>query len=57
MTTQGALRSTPLVTTLNILTALARPALGQDVTLQYRWSKGEEVKYRVVQQTTTARET
>jgi len=31
----------------------AGSAFGQDVTLQYRWTKGEEVKYRMVQQSET----
>jgi hypothetical protein len=42
-----------LVITFTVLSPSGQPAFGQDVTLQYRWSKGEDVKYRVVQQTTS----
>ena len=28
-------------------------ALRQDVTLRYRWTKGETIRYRIVQQSTT----
>jgi uncharacterized protein DUF6263 len=33
--------------------ATATGSSGQDVTLQYRWTKGEEIRQRVVQQTIT----
>ena len=31
----------------------ARPAIGQDVALRYRWTKGEEFRHRMTMQTTT----
>jgi len=38
--------------TLPILAATSTSAFGQNVTLQYRWTKGEETRYRFVQQST-----
>ena len=46
-------RITVVATALAILAVMAgsaRSAFGQDVTLRYRWTKGEEVKQRFVQQ-------
>ena len=42
-----------LVFAITMLVASATATFAQDVTLQYRWTKGEEIKYRLVQQTTT----
>src|SRR5437879_5739485 len=42
-----------LVTTFVILAGPVGSVFGQDVTLQYRWTKGDEVSYRFVQQSTT----
>jgi hypothetical protein len=36
------------------MTVLACPAFAQNVTLRYRWTKGDRVRYRFTQQTSTA---
>ena len=38
---------------LGLLCGPTVSALRQDVTLSYRWTKGETVRYRIVQQSTT----
>jgi hypothetical protein len=43
-----------LVATLSILAAATGSAFAQDVRLQYHWTKGEEARHRLLQQTTTA---
>src|SRR5262245_15593322 len=53
MNTRIRLITTPIATTLAFLATATGSASGQDVTLQYRWTKGEEIRQRVVQQTIT----
>ena len=53
--TKGDLMKTRLrlaVTLATVCVAIvsARPAVAQDVTLRYRWTKGEEFRYRTIQQ-------
>ena len=38
---------------LAVLSGPSLSALRQDVTLRYRWTKGETLRYRIVQQSTT----
>ena len=38
---------------LGLLCGPTVSALRQDVTLRYRWTKGETIRYRIVQQSTT----
>jgi hypothetical protein len=40
--------------TVVLLTVMACPAFAQDVTLRYRWTKGDKLRYRFTQQTSTA---
>jgi uncharacterized protein DUF6263 len=37
-----------------LMTVMACPAFAQDVTLRYRWTKGDKVRYRFTQQISTA---
>ena len=53
MNTRVRLIAMRLVTTLAVLAGPVGSAFGQQVTLQYRWRKGDEVSYRFVEQTTT----
>jgi len=41
------------VVALGLLSGSSVSALRQDVTLRYRWTKGETMRYRIVQQNTT----
>ncbi len=41
------------VVALGLLSGPSVSALRQDVTLRYRWAKGEALRYRIVQQSTT----
>jgi Family of unknown function (DUF6263) len=52
MNTQIRVVATTFAATLS-LTAAPGSAFGQDITLQYHWTKGEEVKQRVVFQSTS----
>lgn len=52
MNTRISLVATGLATTLAVMAGPVRSAFGQDVTLRYRWTKGEEVRHRFVQQST-----
>src|SRR5262245_42179838 len=51
MNTRIRLVITSFAATLAFL-ATATQSSGQNITLQYRWTKGEEFRQRVVQQTT-----
>jgi hypothetical protein len=53
MNTRIRLVTTAFAATLVFLATAIGSASGQDVTLQYRWTKGEEIRHRFVQQTTT----
>ena len=44
--------TTTAVVTVALIAGLTGIASAQSVTLRYKWTKGEEVKYRVTQQTT-----
>jgi Family of unknown function (DUF6263) len=41
-------------TVVLLMTVMACPAFAQDVTLRYRWTKGDKVRYRFTQQISTA---
>jgi len=53
MNTRVRLIAMRLVATLAILAGLVGSAVGQQVMLHDRWKKGDELSYRVVEQTTT----
>ena len=41
-------------TVVLLMTVMACPAFAQDVTLRYRWTKGDKLRYRFTQRTSTA---
>jgi hypothetical protein len=53
MNTRIRLLTSAFAATLAFLATAIGSASGQDVTLQYRWTKGEAIRQRIVQQTTT----
>ena len=53
MHTPPALMAGRVIAALCMLVGVAGAASGQGVTLEYRWSKGEVIRYRFVQEATT----
>ena len=51
MTSRNSATITAVVTAA-LIAGLTGIASAQSVTLRYKWTKGEEVRYRVTQQTT-----
>ena len=52
MTHRRSTTTTGVVLALTLTAGLTGIASAQPLTLRYKWTKGEEVKYRVTQQTT-----
>lgn len=52
MNTRISLVATGIAATLAVMAGPVKSAFGQDVTLRYRWTKGQEVRHRFVQQST-----
>jgi hypothetical protein len=53
MNTRTRVVVTAFAATLSILAIWNESAFGQEVTLRYRWTKGEEIRQRFAQQTIT----